>query len=66
MSVKMRLWLIRWLMRPLFNQGPHHQAHAVQVFLDIRKAWADEFTEDNQVSRDTHLTELWHKSRGYL
>ena len=62
-SPETRMRLIRWLMRPLFNQGPWHEAHAVEVFRTVRKCWAEEFTEDNKRAQNAHLTELWHKSR---
>ncbi|MDE4297143.1 hypothetical protein PXK56_18320 [Phaeobacter gallaeciensis] len=65
MSTVFRLWLIRKLMRPLFEQGPYHNQHAVSLFLEIRRAWGEVFTEDNLLTQNAHLTDLWHESRSY-
>jgi hypothetical protein len=66
MRNSLRRRLIRWLMRPLFNQGPWRKHNATMMFLEIREHWADEFTEDNRQTHDAHLTEMWHKSRSLL
>lgn len=63
MRTKFQVWILKWILKDIFQQSPHHDYNAVQLFRLIRKAWANEFTEDNQVTQEKHLNELFEKSK---
>lgn len=56
-------WVLNFIVRKMVQQGPYHQYRTKQLFMIIRQAWADEFTEDNNPSRAVLLNEIFEESR---
>ena len=57
-----RRWLIRHTFRGIIRQGPWLEHDMAEAFTEIRKVWADEFTEDNRVTRRHHIAEIFKRS----
>ncbi len=57
-----RLWLLRRIVSDAVRQGPHHANNIAEVYVVIRDCCRSEFYEDNDVTLDSFLDELFAES----
>lgn len=57
-----RLWILKRIVSDAVRQGPHHANNISKIYAVIRDCCRSEFYEDNDVTLDSFLDELFAES----
>lgn len=61
--MKIRWGMIKFLLKQVTRHGPSLEEDMIQLFKTVRTVWSETFTEDNKLTQEHHLQELFDKSK---